>query len=372
MKVPYLDLKAHHAPHRREFAEAIDEVVEAGAFAGGPFVAKFEEDFAAYCETPYCVGVGSGTEALWLALLAKGVGPGDEVITSAMTFIATAEAISFAGAKPVFVDIDEETYNLDPGQLEAALTPRTKAVIPVHLFGQMADMDPVLDFARANGLVVIEDAAQAHGARYKGRRAGSLGDAGCFSFYPGKNLGAFGEAGALVTNDPELYEAAKMLRDHGQTKKYYHDKVGWNGRMDGIQAAVLGIKLRNLDRGNELRLSHASNYSEALRDIEGIRLPGVADYGEHVFHIYAVRVPERDKVLETMGSLGVGCGIHYPIPVHRQVAYDDLGYEAGSLPVSEACGDEFLSLPMFPELTGEQIAHVAKSLHEAMPRKMHA
>ena len=246
MQVPFLDLKAQHDPHKAEFLAAIAEVIDSGAFAGGPYVAKFETEFAAFCQTKHAVGVGNGTDAIWLGLLAMGVGPGDEVITVPSTFMATAEAITYTGAKPVFVDIDEKTYTLDPSLLERAITPRTKAVIPVHLFGQMADMDPIMEIARRYKLYVVEDACQAHGAEYKGRKAGSIGDVGCFSFYPGKNLGAFGEAGASVTNNQDLLRKMQVLRDHGQEKKYYHSVVGWNARMDGIQGAVLSIKLGHL------------------------------------------------------------------------------------------------------------------------------
>src|SRR6266850_334733 len=253
MKVPFLDLQAAHAPLRAEIDCAIAQVIDANAFAGGPFVADFEREFAVYCGCEYAIGVGNGTDALWLALLACDIGAGDEVITVPSTFMATAEAITYCGAKPVFIDIDERTYTMNPSQLEGAITSRTRAIIPVHLFGQTADMDPILEFARARGLFVIEDAAQAHGAEYKGRKAGTLGDAGCFSFYPGKNLGAFGEAGAVVTDDPELRKQIQMLRDHGQSRKYHHALMGWNCRMDGIQAAVLSIKLHHLDEANSLR-----------------------------------------------------------------------------------------------------------------------
>ncbi len=264
MKVPFLDLKAHHQPIRNELNQAIGEVIETGAFAGGPFVAAFERDFAAYCGTRFAVGLGNGTDALWLSLLALGVGPGDEVITVPSTFMATAEAISFCGARPVFVDIDERTYTMDPGLLERAITPRTRAIIPVHLFGQMADMDPILEIARRHGLPVVEDACQAHGALYKGRKAGSLGVAGCFSFYPGKNLGALGEAGAVVTNDSELEGRIKVLRDHGQARKYHHSRIGWNARMDGIQGAVLRVKLKRLETANSRRRANARIYEELL------------------------------------------------------------------------------------------------------------
>src|SRR4051812_33326881 len=289
MTVPFLDLNAHHARRRAEFTRAIEEVIDSGAFAGGPFVEQFEKEFAAYCETPHCVGLGSGTEALWLSLLAAGIKAGDEVITVPNTFMATAEAITYCGARPVFVDVDERTYTMAPAGLEKALTKRTKAIIPVHLFGQPADMDPILEFARAHNLAVIEDAAQAHGAEYKGRRAGTMGAIGCFSFYPGKNLGALGEAGAVVTDDPELQEKIRVLRDHGQIRKYRHTMIGWNCRMDGIQAAVLSVKLRRLENGNLLRRVHAQDYNRALAGMDEVIAPAEADYARHVYHVYAIR-----------------------------------------------------------------------------------
>src|SRR6266700_5943885 len=273
MKVPFLDLKAHHAPLIDKLDRAIREVIESSAFAGGPFVERFEAEFAAYCGSQYAIGVGNGTDALWLTLLALGIGEGDEVITVPNTFIATAEAITYCKARPVFVDVDQDTFTMNPAELEKGLTERTKAIIPVHLFGQPADMDPILEFARTYGLFVIEDAAQAHGAEYKGRKAGTLGDAGCFSFYPGKNLGAFGEAGAVVTNYTDLAEKIRVLRDHGQSRKYHHTLIGWNCRMDGIQAAVLSVKLRYLEQANLLRRQRASLYNEAFAGIDDITTP---------------------------------------------------------------------------------------------------
>lgn len=365
-KVPFLDLLSHHRPHREEFLASIAEVIDTGAFAGGRFVDQFEKEFADYCDAKFAIGVANGTDALWLALLALGVGPGDEVITVPATFIATAEAITYCGATPVFVDVDEQTYNMDPQLLEAAITPRTKAIIPVHLFGQMADMDPILEVANAHGIPVVEDSAQGHGARNKGRRAGSLGAAGCFSFYPGKNLGAFGEGGAVVTDDEELATRIRMFRDHGQEKKYHHKVVGWNCRLDGIQGAVLSIKLRHLDANNQLRRDRAAQYDAALESVEGVITPHCSPDSEHVYHIYAVRVANRDDVLEEMGKLGVACAIHYPVPVHLQAAYADLPYKKGDFPVSERCASEFLSLPMFPELTPEQVEKVAATLKQVL------
>jgi dTDP-4-amino-4,6-dideoxygalactose transaminase len=360
MTIPFLNLKALHDPIRDEIEAAIKEVINRNAFAGGPFVEAFENDFARYCQCPHAVGVGSGTDALWLALLALGVGPGDEVITVPNTFIATAEAITYCGAKPVFIDIEESTYNMNPALLEGAITPQTKAIIPVHLFGQMADMDPIMAIANQHHLPVIEDACQAHGAEYKGKRAGSIGLAGCFSFYPGKNLGAFGEAGAVVTHDSGLADKIKILRDHGQSRKYHHQVVGWNGRMDGIQGAVLQVKLQYLEAGNTRRRENARLYDSLLADCSGLIRPREAAFAKHVYHLYAVRVPGRDAFLNALAEKGIGCAIHYPVPLHIQEAYRSLGFKEGSFPVSERCQSEFVSLPMFPDLTGGQIETVAR------------
>jgi dTDP-4-amino-4,6-dideoxygalactose transaminase len=366
MNVPLLDLKSHHSALRAEINGAIQDVIDAAAFAGGPFVNRFEADFAAYCDSPYAIGVGSGTEALWLTLLALGIGRGDEVITVPNTFMATAEAITYCGAKPVFVDVDDRTYTMDPVALKGAITANTKAIIPVHLFGQPADMDPILDLAHKRDLFVIEDACQAHGADYKGRRAGSLGDAACFSFYPGKNLGAFGEAGAVVTRDTELQRKIRILRDHGQIQKYQHTLVGWNCRMDGIQAAVLRIKLRHLEKANQARRAHAAEYHQLMDGIEEAILPAEAEYARHVYHIYAIRVQNRDEVIELLAAKGIGCSIHYPIPIHLQEAYRGLGYRRGSFPVAERCAEEFISLPMFPELTTTQVESVAQAVQQVL------
>jgi len=362
MQIPNLDLKAHHGPMREELIAVIQEVIDNSAFAGGPYVARFEQDFAPFCGTSHAIGVGNGTDALWLTLLALGVGAGDEVITVPMTFIATAEAISFCGAKPVFVDIDERTYTMNPELLERAITPRTKAIIPVHLFGQPADMDPILEIARRHGLHVVEDACQAHGAEYNGRRAGSMGIAGCFSFYPGKNLGALGEAGAVVTNGDELKNKIQMLRDHGQAKKYYHAVIGWNGRMDGIQGAALRVKLKYLEQANEARRANARLYDQQLAGIQELVLPVEAAYARHVYHLYVVRLPRRDQILQAMANRGIACAIHYPMPLHLQQAYQGLGYSKGSFPVAERCAEEVLSLPMYPELSAEQIRTVVREL----------
>jgi dTDP-4-amino-4,6-dideoxygalactose transaminase len=365
-KVPFLDLKSQNAPMLEEINCAIRQVIDSTAFAGGPFVTAFEEDFAVYCDSKHAIGVGNGTEALWFVLLAMGVGPGDEVITVPNSFMATAEAISFCGAKPVFVDVDKRTYTMNPAGLEEAVTTRTKAIIPVHLFGQPADMDPILDFARKRGLFVVEDAAQAHGAIYKGRKVGTLGDAACFSFYPGKNLGAFGEAGAVVTDNDELQKKVRILRDHGQIRKYHHTMVGWNGRMDGIQGAVLQIKLRYLEKGNKLRRSHAAHYDAALQEVEEIVIPFCPNNITPVFHIYAIRVQNRDEVMRSLAQKGIGSAVHYPVPIHLQEAYKSLGHGPGSFPIVEKCAAEFVSLPMFPELTSDQLDHVIQGVTEVI------
>lgn len=362
MNVPFLDLKTQYQAIQAEITSALQNVLDSTAFAGGPFVEKFEKEFAAFCQVGFTVGVGSGTDALWIALMCLGVGQGDEVITTPNTFIATAEAITFCGANPVFVDIDEQTYNLNPDLLNGAITTKTKAIIPVHLFGQPADMDPIIKIAQEHGLFVIEDACQAHGAEYKGRRAGSIGHAGCFSFYPGKNLGAYGEAGAVVTNDSELAEKIKMFRDHGQAKKYYHSMIGWNARMDGFQGAVLSVKLKHLPAWNEARRKNAKLYNELLSGVNEVIEPLEADYAKHVYHIYAIRTKNRDAPMRALAEKNISCGIHYPIPLHLQDAYRFLGYTQGSFPIAEKCAEEFLSLPMFPELTQNQIMMVVNEI----------
>jgi dTDP-4-amino-4,6-dideoxygalactose transaminase len=368
MNVPFLDLKTQYLSIKDEIQAALNAVLDQTAFAGGPFVAQFEKEFAEFCQVEHCVGVGSGTDALWLALLALGVGPGDEVITAPDTFIATAEAITYCGATPVFVDVDEKTYNMDPNKLEHYLVACTlgpeprrlpKAIIPVHLFGQTADMGPILDIAKKYGLSVVEDACQAHGALYKGKSAGSIGAAGCFSFYPGKNLGAYGEAGAVITNDAELATKMRMIRDHGQEKKYYHGCIGWNARMDGFQGAILSVKLKYLPSWNDGRRKNAALYNSLLNDSDAIITPKEMDYAKHVYHIYAIRTKNRDALIAKLGEKGVNCGIHYPVPVHMQNAYASLGFKAGSFPVAEKVASEFVSLPMFAELTPDQISYVA-------------
>jgi dTDP-4-amino-4,6-dideoxygalactose transaminase len=362
MNVPFLNLKVQYESIKDEIDASINDVIDKTAFAGGPFVAQFEKEFADFCNCEYAIGVGSGTEALWLLLMASGTGAGDEVITAPTTFIATAEAISFCGATPVFVDVDEQTYNLNSDLLEAAITPKTKAIIPVHLFGQTADMDPIMEIARKHNLFVIEDACQSHGGEYKSNRSGSIGDAGAFSFYPGKNLGAYGEAGAIVTSNAELTSKIQMFRDHGQSKKYYHGMIGWNARMDGIQGAILSAKLKHLESWTEARRKNASLYNELLSNVDGIITPQEADYAKHVYHIYAIRVKNRDELIGKLAEKEIFCGIHYPVPVHLQEAYKFLGLSKGSFPIAEKCAEEFVSLPMFPELTEAQIKYTTDNI----------
>ncbi len=360
-KIEMVDLHAQYAAIKPEIDAAIQRVVDNTSFIMGPEVACFEQSFATMSNVAFGVGVASGTAALHLALLACGVGPGDEVITTPFTFFATAEAISQTGARPVFVDIDPQTYNLNPELIEAAITPRTRAIMPVHLYGQMAEMDDILAIARRHGLRVIEDAAQAHAAEYKGRRAGSLGDLACFSFYPSKNLGCYGDGGLVTGNDPDLIQRVRKLRDHGRTSKYEHDEVGWGYRLDALQAAILGAKLPHLEAWTEARRAHACRYNELLSDSD-VTAPVALAHNRHVYHCYVVRTPRRNELAEHLKAAGIGVVIHYPLPLHRQPAYHGLGYAPGSLPVSEACAEQVISLPMFPELTAEQIERVATTV----------
>jgi len=365
--IPFLDLKAQYSQIKPEIDAAVARVVSSGHFVLGPEVTAFEGRFAEYCRTAHCRAVNSGTSALHLALLAAGVGTGDEVITVSMTFVATTAAILYSGARPVFVDVDPVTWTMHPGSIEAAITPRTKAILPVHLHGLMADMDPIMQIARRHGLVVIEDAAQAHGAEYRGRRAGSIGDLGCFSFYPGKNLGAFGEGGAVVTDRPELARRVSLLRDWGQETKYNHVIPGYNYRMDEIQSAILNVKLDYIERWTEARRSLAERYNALLSDLSCPR-PQPPRYARHVYHVYAVRLPWRDEALTLLRDSGIGAGIHYPVPVHLQTAYAELGYRAGDLPITEMLANDFLSLPIYPELLPEQVVEVASTLRNAALR----
>jgi dTDP-4-amino-4,6-dideoxygalactose transaminase len=359
--IPYADLKTQYLGIKQEIDEAVLSVLESSQFVLGKFVAAFEADFAAFCGVPHAIGVNSGTSALHLALLAAGVGAGDEVITVPFTFVATVAAIHYCGARPVFVDIDPVSFTMDPGAIERSITARTKAILPVHLYGQPADMEPILDIARRRRLIVIEDAAQAHGAEYKGRRVGSLADMACFSFYPGKNLGAYGEGGAVVTNNADYARAIRMLRDWGQSRRYYHDLRGFNYRMEGMQGAVLGVKLKHLEGWNQARRAHAAAYSRHLAGA-GVDTPVEMPYARHVYHVYAVRAPERDALAAELLAQGIQTGIHYPIPVHLQKAYADPQYHAGDFPNAELAAAQVLSLPLFPEMTGDQIETVGAAV----------
>ena len=352
--IPLADLQAQYRSIKPEIDAAVQQVLDEGQFVLGPAVSRFEQGFADYCGAAETIGVNSGTSALHLALLAAGVAHGDEVITVPFTFVATIAAIEYTGATPVFVDIDPIYYTMDPARLEDPITPRTKAIIPVHLFGQTADMDPILEVANRHGLTVIEDACQAHGAEYHGRRCGSIGALGCFSFYPGKNLGAYGEAGAVVTNNRELAARIRLLRSWGEETRYEHSYRGFNYRMDAIQGAVLDVKLRHIERWTEARRAHAAAYARSLEDTVA-SVPRVRDRTRHVYHVYAVRVPQRQALRAKLADAGVQTGIHYPIPLHLQPAYRDLEYARGDFPVAEQLAEDVLSLPMFPELTGHQV-----------------
>ena len=386
-RVPFLDLVTPHRELRDELTTVFEHALETAGFIGGPMVEDFEQNFAGYCDTQHCVGVGSGTDALRFALMAAGVGHDDAVITVPNTFIATAEAISQCGALPRFVDVDERTYNMDVNRLAAYLADecfrndsngevvdkqtgrRVKAVVPVHLYGQTAEMDPILELAEKYHLLVIEDACQAHGAEYfslrdnRWKKAGSIGRAAAFSFYPGKNLGACGEAGAVTTNDADLAKRVRVLRDHGQAQKYYHDMEGYNGRLDAIQAGILRIKLRHLAAWNERRRECASRYQELLgAAAEGVKLPFEPSWSKAVFHLYVVQVQNREQLQKHLSEAGIGTGIHYPIPLHLQKAYKHLGYRQGDFPVSEEAASQILSLPMFPGLTYGQQDRIAQQV----------
>ena len=368
MDVPYFDLTAQYATLRDEILGALDRVCRSASFILGPEVEAFENEFAAYCETKHCVGLNSGTSALHLALLAADVRPGDEVITTPNTFIATAEAISYVGAKPIFVDIDPGTANIDPQRVGAAITDRTRAIIPVHLYGRPADLDPILKIAADRDVSVIEDACQAHGARYRGRCVGGFGLAATFSFYPAKNLGAYGEGGALTTNDDRVASLARTLRDHGQTRRYYHDRVGFNYRMDGFQAALLRVKLKHLDEWNARRREFAGLYRRLLAGAR-VGMPHDRPEDESVHHLFVVFVEDRDAVRAALLSRGVQTAIHYPVPVHLQGAYASLAQGRGSFPHTEWAADRVLSMPFFPEMTSEQVEYAARTLAEIVGPK---
>jgi len=359
--VRYLDLKAQYHGIRTEVLRALEEICESSRFAQGPATEDFEGKFAPYCEVDHCVSLNSGTSALHLALRCLDIGPGDEVVTVAMTFIGTAWAISYVGATPVFVDIDPARRTMSATKLEAAITPRTKAIIPVHLYGMPADMDAIKAIADRHGLPIIEDAAQAHGARYRGKRVGQFGKIACFSFYPSKNLGAYGEGGALVTNEASIARRVRSLRDHAQSQKYLHTEIGYNYRMDSFQAAVLAIKLTHLDEWNAARTERAEYYTELLKN-SNYTLPTHFSDSECVWHCYVIETPERDRVRSGLRDVGIETAVHYPVPVHLQKAYAHLGYKPGDLPVTESLCWQCLSLPLYPELSKEQISTVASVL----------
>jgi dTDP-4-amino-4,6-dideoxygalactose transaminase len=365
MLIPLVDLHAQYQSIKPEIMAAIEDVLESMQLFLGPQSQAFEHEFAQYCGCQYGVGLSTGTDALTLALRACNIGPGDEVITAANTFIATVEAIALVGATPVFADVDPETYTMDWRQLDQLLTPRTLAIIPVHLYGHPADMQPVLDFARSHGLCVIEDASQAHGATYKGQRVGSMGDIGCFSLYYSKNLGAYGEAGICVTNDSALAESLRKLRDHGSLLRYHHEVLGVNARIDEIQAAVLRVKLRYLEQWNAARQAHANFYTEQLqRVVETV--PVVRPWAAHVYYVYVVQVEERDLFREKLEQEGITTGIHYPTPIHLQPACSHYSYVRGMLPVTEAVSERIVSLPMYPELTTEQLQEVVNAVKKSI------
>lgn len=362
-KVPYLDLPAQIRSLRSELDAAIARTLDHCSFCLGPDVAQFEKDFARFCGAEHAIGFNSGTSALHIAMMLLNVGRDDEVITTPHTFVATSWAISYVNAKPVYVDIDDATFNLNPELIERAITPRTKAIMPVHLYGHPFDIDPILAVARRHNLPVVEDSAQAHGAKYKGKTIGTFGDISCFSFYPGKNLGACGEGGALVTNNSAYAARARSLREHGSSVRYYHDEVGFNYRMEGIQGAVLGVKLKKLDDWTAARRRVAHRYHELLADTP-LQLPREATWAESVYHLYVVRHPKRDDLKKHLEANGVGCALHYPLPLHLQKCYASLGYREGSFPVSEKAARECLSLPIFPELTEAQIQRVVSVIKE--------
>ncbi len=362
--IPFLDLKAQYHAIKPEIDAAVLRVLESGSYVLGEEVAAFEREFAAYCGTAHAVGVNTGTSALHLAMLAAGVGPGDEVITTPFTFVATVAAIRYIGARPVLVDIEPATMNLSPRKLEQAITPRTKAIVPVHLYGQMADMDPILAIAGAYGIPVIEDACQAHGARYKGKRAGSMGLSGCFSFYPCKNLGAYGEGGMVVSDDEEQANRIRMMRDWGQQQRYHHVIAGFNYRLEAMQGAILRVKLRHLEDWTERRRARARQYARLLADAP-VRIPREAPGRRHVWHVYAIRTPDRGALQAMLEREGVRTGLHYPIPVHLQPGHADLGYAAGDFPASEMAARTVLSLPIFPEMTPRQVETVAQLVNQS-------
>jgi dTDP-4-amino-4,6-dideoxygalactose transaminase len=361
--IPYLDLAAQLRPLRKEIDAAIAKTLDNCTFCLGPDVSQFENDFAAYCGARHALALNSGTSALHLAMLLLNIGPGDEVITTPYTFVATSWAISYVGATPVFVDIDDQTFNLDPRLVERAITPRTKAILPVHLYGQACDLDALREICQKHKLALVEDAAQAHGSTYKGKKIGTFGEISCFSFYPTKNAGACGEGGALVTNNDAFAARARALREHGSTVKYYHDEVGYNYRMEGIQGAVLGVKLKHLDTWNAARRGIAKQYHQLLAETP-LKLPYESPYAQSIYHLYVVRHPRRDDLRKSLEVRKIGSALHYPLPLHLQKCYASLGYKQGDFPVSEQAAQECLALPIYPELTQEQIQRVASTIKD--------
>jgi len=365
-KIPLVDLKRQYLTIKPEIDEAIQKVVDETAFISGKYASEFEKNFATACGAKFAIGTSSGTTSLYLALVALGVGKGDEVITVPNTFIATTEAISQTGARVVFVDIDEKTYNMDPVKLEEAITDKTKAIVPVHLYGQPVDMEAILNIAKKRNIFVVEDACQAHLAEFNGKKAGSMGDVGCFSFYPGKNLGAYGDGGCVTTNDEQLAAKMRMLSDHGRVSKYEYTMEGYNYRLDGIQAAILDVKLKYLNEWTEKRRAIAELYSTLLKDVDGVITPYIDPRAKHVYHLYVIRIPQREKVKDALAEKNIFAGIHYPIPLHVQKAYDYLGYNKGDFPVSEKCAEEILSLPIFPELSKEDAEQIVVAVKEIL------
>jgi dTDP-4-amino-4,6-dideoxygalactose transaminase len=363
--IPYLNLAAQMRPIRKEIDAAIARTLDNCSFCLGPDVAEFERRFAAWCDAKHCVGMNSGTSALHVAMLLLGIGAGDEVVTTPFTFVATSWAISYVGARPIYVDIEPDTFNIDPAKIERAITRKTKALLPVHLYGHPFDVDAVMPIARKHGLPVIEDAAQAHGAVYNGKKVGTFGEISCFSFYPGKNLGAYGEGGALVTNNADFAARARALREHGSTERYHHNEVGFNYRMEGIQGAVLGVKLKRLDAWTEARRRIAHRYHELLSD-SGLKLPREAEYAASAYHLYVVRHERRDELKKRLEANRIGCGLHYPVPLHLQKCYLDLGYREGDFPVAEQAARECLSLPIYPELTEQQQNRVCSVIRDSV------
>lgn len=363
MKIPFVDLRAQYESIKEEIREAINEVIESSAFIGGSYLKQFETNFARFCEVDNCIGVGNGTDAIFIALKSLGIGQDDEVITAANSFIATSEAITLTGARVVFCDVDENTYNLDTDLIEDRITEKTRAIVPVHLYGQPVDMDKVMKIAKKHGLLVVEDCAQAHGARYRGKRVGTFGNIGCFSFYPGKNLGAYGDAGAIITNNKPLADKMRMFANHGRSEKYNHELEGINSRLDGMQAAILNIKLHHLEDWLKRRNDNARLYNSKLENTKEVITPIIPDEWDHVFHLYVVRVKKREEIMVYLKQNDISVGVHYPIALPNLEAYKYLGYKPEDFPIASKLQNEILSLPMFPELTEEKIEYITSKIN---------